>query len=201
MKSKGMEMPIQIFITLFVLLAVAMLVLQMVSEQFKQQQAKIAQEQQKRQLDQDFQSMRENCASLCANANSDPTLTSKANYCAKSFTNGVDITLDGLKTDYTENLLPGIGICEDRIYCPHIYTCEMGSGQTLTMQKCKDAMCAFWASQSFTTARMNEALNQFVQPGSCYTANPANQKNHWYTLLFDTSKNGVVEPATEVKCQ
>ncbi|MCX6802037.1 MAG: hypothetical protein NT067_02885 [Candidatus Diapherotrites archaeon] len=158
-------------------------------------------ERQEMQLAQQLQAMKDTCASLCAKANSDASLESKGAYCTKTFTEGFDVTQNGLTVDYTYNLLPTIGVCEDRIYCPLAYDCQVGGSKALTMQKCREILCEYWGGLGFTAAQKQEKLRQFIQPGKCYSNADVNQvKDHWYTMLFDSSKNGVVEPE-EITCQ
>ncbi len=192
--SKGLEMPIQVFIVLFVLLAVAMLVLQMVSQQFQQQTEQMKKEEMKRAYQQRLGSMKETCSSLCQTANSEGTLASKAAYCAKSFTQGLDITQNALTQDYTEKFLVGIGICEDQLYCFHIYPCEVGTAK-LNAKKCIEILCSYWDSQGFSEEEKNNALREFIKPGKCFD----NQKNHWYVRLFDKDGDGKVSES-EVTC-
>ena len=198
MKNKGMEMPIQIFITLFVLLAVAMLVLQMVSTQFSTQTTEMEKQQRAQKLQAQKNRMKDICSSLCKEANRVDDLRSKAAFCKYSFTEGLDLTMNGLTTDYDESELVGIGLCEDRIYCPLIYTCDVG-GLTLNMQNCKNILCAFWQSQGFSPQKQKDLLMEFIQPGSCYHS-LTNKANHWYTILYDTDGSGTVDTNSEVKC-
>ncbi len=200
MKQKGMEMPIQIFIVLFVLLAVAMLVLQMVSQQFQEQQKKMAKEERIRQYAQQLEGMKEKCNSLCATVNAEASLRAKADYCKEKFTEGLDATKDGDTMDYTEDLMIGIGACEDMIYCPHIHECAVGGSSDFTMEKCKEILCNYWDSKNISTARKKELLADFIDPGKCYNNLSAEDKgHHWYTLLFDKDLSGTVD-VNEMVC-
>ncbi|MEM0360572.1 MAG: hypothetical protein QXK06_04525 [Candidatus Diapherotrites archaeon] len=202
MKSKGMEMPIQIFIILFVLLAVAMLVLQMVSQQFAERQKKLKEEEMKRAYNEKLASMNETCSNLCAQANSDGSLSSKVAFCAKKFEDGLDITKNSMTGDYTEEFsnIFGVGICEDMIYCPHTHSCKIGGGTALTMDTCKTIMCQYFANQGFTQDERTEKLRQFIRPGNCYFEKASNVPNHWYTRLFDKDGSKTVDLNSEVVC-
>jgi len=151
-----------------------------------------------RRYEEQRQKLTEQCSSLCAKANSDASLISKAQYCAKSFEEGLDVTRNSLLMDYTEEFIVAIGICEDRIYCPQAYDCEIGGGTTLTMQRCKELICAYWDSVGDTPEQKDEKLKTVIEPGACYS-NPENQPRHWFTSLFDSDGDGWVSEE-EISC-
>jgi hypothetical protein len=201
MKSKGMEMPIQIFITLFVLLAVAMLVLQMVTQQIGTQTNTVKVWQASESFKNAVAKIQSECSDLCSKANSDSSLLPKVNFCTKSFPGGLELTGNAITNEYDQVYLGGVGICEDSIYCPVVTTCKLGGSMQLNMDQCRVVMCQYWTDHKFDDARKKELLLQFWQPGICY--NPADlnsTKYHWYTSLFDSSKDGKIDPVTEIKC-
>ena len=74
-----MTMPIQVFIVLFVLLAVAMLVLQIVSEQFRSQTEELEKMQAKEKAQAEKRTLESNCEDACKC----DTLMQKASFCTR----------------------------------------------------------------------------------------------------------------------
>ncbi len=177
MNQKGMEMAIQIFIVLFVLLAVSMLVLQLVSTQFTEQESKLKDVQRKAAFDQQMSKNRSECESLCNMG----TLEEKAKFCIKNFNFSQDETLSNYNQ---EDFIAGVGVCEDRVYCNMITTCKSGN-QVLDMQTCKIILCNYWASKA-GDEKKEALLKQFIKPGACYdNLTPEQKELHWYKLYFN----------------
>jgi hypothetical protein len=82
------------------------------------------------------------------------------------------------QSDYNQELLGGIGLCEDRMYCSHLVDC--GCRQRLTMDNCIGILCEYWADQGLDPAMLEGKLNSLIAPGACWDAS---QQNHWYTVL------------------
>ncbi|MEM4327000.1 MAG: hypothetical protein QXZ13_02430 [Candidatus Diapherotrites archaeon] len=176
MRQKGMEMAIQIFIVLFVLLAVSMLVLQLVSQQFTEQQTKLQDVQRKAKLDQEISKNRSTCESLCNIG----TEEKRAQFCIKSFSFAENSTL---AKQNSEDFIAGVGVCEDKVYCPMLTTCRVGT-ETLDMANCKKVLCNYWTGMLGSKERATERLQQFIQPGACYDAEKEDSANHWFNVFF-----------------
>ncbi len=147
LNRKGMSMAIQIFIVLFVLLAVAMLVLRLVTEQ-SEQQIKIIGEEIKQQ---ELKRIKADCLSSCKCDSENE----KVGYCLTLIRKGkategeLDLDGDGFTTNYAEPPETGglYGVCEDKIYCSQIASCKC-SDQILDMRNCFKLICNFWDKQN-----------------------------------------------------
>ena len=179
--AKGMSMAIEVFIILFVLLAVAMLVLRMVTEQTEQQIKIIGEEQRKAELKQ----INADCLAACKC----DTLRGKVGYCLKiidSQTYGpgkMDFTGDGFTTGYSEPPETGglYGLCEDKVYCSQISDCKCGS-QELSMQNCFKLACQLWSNQvpsgQDPTEYVQTLMTKFFPPPACDMTDDQ-VPNHW----------------------
>ena len=143
--------------------------------------------------------MRGVCDNLCAKAAQEGTLRAQAAFCLKNFPEGVDLTLNLSKKDYDEELLAGLGVCEDALYCPLLVDCKAGAN--LDMDNCIRILCEYWMSEGLTPDEATANLNKHITPGSCYEGQPM----HWYTLLLrkfggtDTNA-GLPLPSGGLKC-
>lgn len=194
MNQRGMEMAIQIFIVLFVLLAVSMLVLQLVSTQFTQNETQLKDVQKKAAFDQKLKTNMVTCDSLCTG-----TEAQLVSYCMTTF----DFREGTIPLQDDKKYLPGIGVCDDRVYCNQITTCGSGTSE-LTMEKCKAILCAYWKNQFNDATKATQLLKTYIRPGGCYgldsttplgtpVPNDTTNPMHWYSINFPN-------PATELVC-
>ena len=168
--KKGTEKPIEIFVALFIILAVAMVILKMFSGQIASKQQQIGElVQQERQEAQQF------CNERCVEASSgDCSKERQAAYCLAQIKGGLDLNGNGATVDYDESLLAGIGICEDGVYCPHVATCTCK--QKLDMSTCKVILEDYW--NSVKGAGQGPVMySKKIHPGSCVTS--ANAAEMW----------------------
>lgn len=181
--QKGMEMAIQIFVVLFVLLAVAMLVLQLVSRQFEEQGSQLDKQQREAQFKQNKSQAQVKCQSYCNRA-SEADLVS---YCTETFNLSAGA---GSFVNYNQkDFLPGIGVCEDKVYCPLLSPCKLGNGTELTMSSCKQILCSYWKKQfgddNAGMQIVNRKMVEFLDPGACYSSITGTEKNdHWFILFY-----------------
>lgn len=177
MNQKGMEMAIQIFIVLFVLLAVSMLVLQLVSTQFTQNETQLRDVQQKAAFDQKFKTNQVTCDSLCSGTESQLMA-----YCMTSF----DFR-EGTLSEYDAiRFLPGIGVCTDRVYCNQITSCGLGISE-LNTKKCAKLLCNSWVEQlggqsdKGAVVEATKLLRKYLTSGTCVF----DEDNiHWFNISF-----------------
>ena len=187
MNQKGMEMAVQIFIVLFVLLAVAMLVLQMVGQQFTTQTAKLEEQQRLERIRTQKAAAKSACDELCSQGGTD----SYALFCMKNFS----FVPEGFGTMYNNtDFVPGIGVCEDRVYCNQLTTCKVGTVQ-LNMDRCTNILCDYWSNQGVADADLDAKLREFMKPGKCWDASltDTDKENHWFTYAFDSNADGTID--------
>ncbi len=182
MNKKGVEMALQIFIVLFVLLAVSMLVLQLVSEQFSKRSQDLEETQRKQAYETKVNEARSDCRNLCIGKSTE----NNAQFCLKYY----DLTPTGA-APYDENyLMPGFSVCTDRIYCPQLITdCFVGD-KPLTMADCKTIVCNYWKTTGVTAgAILNSKLQQFIKPGTCPCAGggTAIVNDHWFKVVYNVN--------------
>jgi hypothetical protein len=123
--KRGTDKPIEIFVALFIILAVAMVILKMFSGQIQDKTKELQNIQQKEKYTQAKGDAKRECDELCTNAlQDDCNLQQKAQFCQHKLLNGLDINMNGQTGDYSEDLLSGVGVCEDAIYCPHVTSCQ-----------------------------------------------------------------------------
>ena len=164
--KKATEKPIEIFIALFIILAVAMVMLKMFKGQISEKTTEMKEIERTSALEQALTDARLECKTLCTRAaQEDCSLRAMANFCIKKM-KGLDIDGDRATTGYDSTLLGGIGLCEDNIYCPHLTECNCG--EELTISNCIKLMCNYWASQGINTVSdRTSLLNNSYKVGGC----------------------------------
>lgn len=141
--KKGTDKPIEIFIALFIILAVAMVILKMFSSQIQDKTKELQQIEQREKFNQAKGNAKRECDEICTNAlQNDCNPQQQAQFCQHKLLDGLDVNMDGDTMDYSEDLLGGIGVCEDSIYCPHVTSCQCG--QQLTMVNCVRILLGYY---------------------------------------------------------
>ena len=186
--KKGTEKPIEIFVALFVILAVALVMLKLFQNQVTQQQSEIDEIKQKQAQSDLFQNARTYCQDKCSQATSNDC--SPANLASLCISYGSDV-LQGLEfldldqdgtNGYDDKYLAGVGLCEDKVPCHAIIdTC---CSKTINYETCKGILKSYWGdSLNLDDAQVEAKFAALVQPGECYSGLTDAQKEfHWYTL-------------------
>jgi len=172
-------MAIQIFVVLFVLLAVAMLVLRLVSEQ-TQSQIKVINEEAKKA---EMSKIKAECDQACVNCDSPQA---QVGFCLKLIQSSLfeakgamDFDGDGFANAYVEEQVGqytgGLyGLCEDQIYCSQISPCKCGN-RTLDMRNCFNVICDYWEKQG---ADIPMLMQKFFPAPTCDMSDEELQR-HW----------------------
>ncbi len=179
----GTDKPIEIFIALFVILAVAMVILKMFSSQIEQKKTEMEQEQQAEAARQAVADLDIFCDSACSKATR--SLKDKVSYCTSYYKGEIDINKNSM-ADYTTDLDNIQGYCEDRIYCAAYRPCG-----SLDMQNCKKLTCDYLENNMGITNDIDKAdrlvgfdgvnYNGLFEPGDCWTRLTSEQKkSHWF---------------------
>ncbi len=174
LNRKGMSMAIEIFIVLFVLLAVAMLVLRLVTEQSEQQIKIINEELRQQQL----KKIKADCQSACKC----DSMWEKVGYCLTPIKKGqadegtMDFSGDGFTKSYAEppETAGLYGLCEDKVHCSQLTTCKCGD-QVLDMKNCFTLICTLWTSQG---ADVPTLMQKFFPAPTCQM-DEAQAQSHW----------------------
>ncbi|MFH1510177.1 MAG: hypothetical protein ABIF10_00670 [Candidatus Woesearchaeota archaeon] len=174
--KRGTDKPIEIFVALFVILAVAMIVLQMFSSQISAKTEALKGMAYAADLTKKISNAKEACQDKCANA--------LDNGCADAMTAQfcmahaeLDLNANGKLDDLNNEYLAGIGICEDKIYCTQIITCVCK--RELNMKNCLNILCSYWKGQGLSAADQELAMATAITPGGCnYASNP----QHWANI-------------------
>jgi hypothetical protein len=175
--GKGMSMAIEIFIVLFVLLAVAMLVLRLVTEQSSQQIKIIGEELRQQEL----KKIKADCQMACKC----DTEGEKVGYCltllraGKSDEGALDLDGDGFTTGYAEPPETGglYGLCEDRVYCSQLASCKCGES-VFDMESCFKYVCQFWGKKD--PLRVPALMAKFFPQPTCVTEEDPQFTDHWW---------------------
>jgi hypothetical protein len=184
MNRKGTEKPIEIFVALFIILAVALVMLKLFQNQIAEQGKKIADVQQEQKAKELRNKVDQACKDRCVEAsNSGCSLASLAALCvygsdkALSKSEFIDLNNDQ-NIGYDDTLLAGVGVCEDRIYCFH--TLNSCCAREISANSCKGILKQYWeqkglidtgASAADQTSKLNQLLCANVNPGSCSSTN------------------------------
>jgi hypothetical protein len=177
------DKPIEIFIALFVILAVAMVILKMFSSQIEQKKTEMEQQQQEQRAFQAMADLDTYCDSQCSKAFR--SLKDKVAYCTSYYREEIDINKNSMP-DYTMALDNIQGFCEDRIYCAAYRTCG-----SLDMQNCKKVVCQYLEDTLGLESDYDMAdrlvgydggtYTGLFQPGECwYRISDEEKKYHWF---------------------
>lgn len=176
--KKGTEKPIEIFVALFVILAVALVMLKLFQGQISQKQSELeAVKQEGKQND-----LRERAITYCNKqcniaSNDQCSAKSLASFCLSYGSDVVtapdflDLNLNQ-KLDVDNTLMAGIGICEGAVPCHALVS--SCCGQTMTASRCKDLLDGYWQSQDYGPTeradKLNEIRNGVGTGGDCENA-------------------------------
>jgi hypothetical protein len=158
-----------------------MIVLQLVSQQFTNNETQLKSIQSKNEFTQQLKENKLKCESLCKSEKTED----RAAYCMTYFEFS---SIGGAnKTDFT----PGVVVCEDRVYCSQLYPCE-----TLDVTDCPQVLCSYWMStMKLDSAKSNTLLDTYLKPGLCYDKvdkdNPGQNYSatHWFNSALDQKNN------------
>lgn len=155
--KKGSEKPIEIFVALFVILAVAMVLLRMFSGQIADKGAQL----------EDFaerQNAEALCTEVCSNAKTNGCRTEDLiRFCTKNFRLDLD-----QNSELGENNEFPTALCEDKIYCPLVSSCSCGT--KLSMSACIELTKKFYEeSENINSNQIQDLLDSKYKytDGSC----------------------------------
>lgn len=185
---KGTEKPIEIFVALFIILAVALVMLKLFQSQIAEKQKELSDVQQEAKAQELKQKVQLSCQQKCTEAsNNGCSLASLASLCTFNSQNvlGTDSYLDldnNKENSFDTTLLAGIAVCEDRVYCFNMI--DSCCAQRISPDSCVKILDSYYKSKGFkntasTTNAANERrdlVNKNLDPGTCVAAVPAGTK-------------------------
>ncbi len=187
---KGQAKALELVIALFVLLVVAVALIQFVLPAFSQGEESFSGPLEDLSRQQAIDKAEEKCNLLCDDIrDSDGSQGSVVAFCSGvASENGLDIDAKG-KKGYSE--IGGIGVCKERIPCFRMVECRYPSGaQPYDANSCKSAICSYYSGLGLSEERVNEELNKRLSPGDCYNAS---FDLHWFAVSFDNAEAGALE--------
>ena len=169
--KRGTEKPIEIFVALFVILAVALLMLRLFQTQITDQQQELDEFQRESKLQNLKQEAVSHCQSQCSRASSDGcSLRSLAQLCITYGSDRIrppdylDLNLDGVMNMDT-TLLVGVGVCEDEVPCHALMS--SCCGHQINAQTCKGFLERYWAEQGNDENAIACLAQNTVRRGTC----------------------------------
>lgn len=172
--KKASEKPIEIFIALFVILAVAMVLLKMFGGQITSKQKELKDLADQNKLEQMRKDIKSYCQSKCAEIE---TTIDKVTYCKTKYLGEGDLNNNGITNEFN-NEFSIVGVCEDSIYCAAVTDCK-----SLTMKNCGQILCNYFQEEwSLSANESTNRLKEFISPGSC-SMSDEEKKNHWYYMI------------------
>jgi hypothetical protein len=191
--KKGTEKPIEIFVALFVILAVALVMLKLFQNQITQKQTELQTAQEEGKQKELMQKAVAQCQDKCLQAsNTDCSIQSLASLCLSYGSDALgsmeylDLNSNG-KKDVDNTLIPGIGVCEDKVPC-HALISSCCSTQ-ISALGCKKILEDFWKDRGFTPKNINCSIKSLVKwtDGACQT--PDTSAMTWYTQSTPETKS------------
>jgi hypothetical protein len=178
--KKGTEKPIEIFVALFVILAVALVMLKLFQNQITEKQAQLTQFEQENKQKELMESATLYCKSKCIEASNDGcSLRSLASLCLAYGSDQIaapdflDLNQNQVM-DYDTSKLAGVGMCEDAIPCISLVsTC---CGRQLSGSSCKTILTQYWNSQGVSDVGC--MIKNNVKKGTCM---PTAGSIFWYS--------------------
>jgi hypothetical protein len=182
--KKGTEKPIEIFVALFVILAVALVMLKLFQNQITQKQTELQTVQEEGKQKELYQTALSYCQDKCLQAsNNDCSFQSLASLCLAYGTDKInspdylDLNSDG-KKGLDKTLIPGVGVCEDKVPCHAML--ESCCSTQLTATNCQNILTQFWdENQGFDDTQINCTVMNLVEwdDGAC----PNPEGITWYS--------------------
>lgn len=181
MGKRGTEKPIEIFVALFVILAVSLVTLRLFQNQVTQQQQQIQSFEEEQEQKELLERASAHCTQACtaANRNSDCSLQGLASLC---ITYGSEVIDDpkylDLNSDKERGVdtskLAGIGLCENHVPC-HALVGEC-CDREITAKSCEDILTRYWSNQGFNRSERADLFQQEWKGGTC---SPNGQTMWW----------------------
>ncbi len=178
---KGTDKPIEIFIALFIILAIAMLMLRMFADQLREKTDQLKRQEYRDKLEQAKREAEQGCSKACTKTLSkDCSQKALAEYCIAKIEGGLDVNIDNDKDDYVKPtashgfLLSG-GTCEDTVYCREIWPCTECE-RNLNLENCVKITCNWLKDSGMDATSAFLAADEYFAFGDCLERSEKEQK-------------------------
>jgi hypothetical protein len=190
--KKGTEKPIEIFLALFIILAVSMVMLKLFQSQIQDKTKEMKDVARETELEQAIEDATLLCQRKCTDAIQEQcSAKSVVTYCVQKLTGNsagitdddlkyLDLNKDGMNTFQTSTAYTGV--CEDAVFCPYVYTCICG--QELTADYCHKVMCKFWKNSGLDEEYLLNLTYNKADSTSCI-----NSQNYDPNLMWNRNIN------------
>lgn len=184
--KKGTEKPIEIFVALFVILAVALVLLELFQSQITEKQKQLSDFEQEQKAKELQQSIALHCQQKCTEAsNNGCSLQSLAALCLSGshqvLSNGEFLDFNGNnQPDFNFENFGGEGVCENQVYC--FSTIDSCCAQQIDISRCSEILDTFWDARGWgDNSDQRDALCSSIVAGSACDV-PAGQEGlAWWT--------------------
>lgn len=173
------QMSLEMIIGLLILLVVAAVVINL----FLSNTKGIGVQQYKDSLQ--YRNFKAQCESQCSDAQSTGNLAGFAKYCHTKLTGDTDLNRNG-KVDAFPANTKLLNVCEDGVYCFHVYTCQNSDGGTIDWSDCRTILCNAYYQVYQDYNKANDKVKGIFANGIGSCTLPQGEAN-WYQLYFGTN--------------
>lgn len=195
--KKGTEKPIEIFVALFVILAVALVMLKLFQSQITEKQKQLSdfeQEQKARELQ---QKVALHCQNKCTEAsNNGCSLQALAAVCLSGshqvLDSGEFLDFNGnTDIDFDIENFGGEGVCEDQVYC--FSTIDSCCAREISVESCARILKDYWTQKQFDTTQQI-TLCGTIRKGQCSPSSADLASLGWWNSLNYVDASGTQTP-------
>jgi hypothetical protein len=177
--KKGFEKAIEVFIILFIVIVASTVVLRMFKSEVADKTSDLGDLKRQELTAQSIQKAKTTCSQLCADAARDGcSLQSLTAFCGHNV-GPLDLDNDNGFRSYDDNLLGGVGVCEEKIVCPLLIDCTCS--KRLSIGNCIETMCEYWTALRDDGASIvpNTKLANIYGSSSCIDKSGATVSSDW----------------------
>ena len=184
---KGTEKPIEIFVALFIILAVGLVMLRLFQNQLQQQQSDLADVEQEQRIKELREDARLHCSQKCTEASNRRCSTaSLASLCMAYGTDAVpdgwiDLNMNQM-SDMDTTTFAGIGVCESAVPCSLLL--DECCNRRINPGTCLDIMIEHWKSLGFNSQQRNDTIKHSMLTGKSTSCDPEDDDVtlFWYNI-------------------
>jgi hypothetical protein len=141
--KKGSAFPIELIVIFLIILIVGFILLNLFRGQMMDKEQSLSDTQREAILEQALANAKTKCKQICSEAVINKcSQRSIVEFCSTNV-GPLDLDKNGDFTDFNTDLLPQVGVCEDKIYCPLIYDCTCANN-IINFDDCEENLINFW---------------------------------------------------------